>query len=497
VKLSLSKCWQTTDGRLVFQSSSHDLSQRRRGYLILDPSAPRPVVWTHDKPDTKLSSNGVAAIIRKHAPNAQLVGLALSDSNIHQEFLRLTMKTIKTGKTSGNDAATLLAPHLDTSGLFYISLVKHPHSQIDFIVEDTSYGRLRSNSQYTVRKPADKDTLNVNDLDPESFTFWLRDLIGSDPNDPKTAQPEGPHPAWRKSARDRVARRLKTLKKTLVQDQTKCPTAAEVADAEDDARLLQAYLWMIKPDMATLLLDEAVTGGRVRTINVDPEIEPGENLERLFLRAKKLRRALDLQGPRLAALRKEIQAHDQALSRLRDHNDFMTESDGLALLGELGLASKSRVPPPSKRTNQKSTIGRRFLTLDQAVVTIGRDAKESDLIVKSASAKDWWVHVAGGGHGAHAIISGAATRQKLSAASFRDAAILALHFSDRSRAQEGEVYLARRHQIRKRKGLAPGLWIIERAETKLVRYSSEDIAHLFAREIRDGIQREVARNGNS
>jgi hypothetical protein len=57
---------------------------------------------------------------------------------------------------------------------------------------------------------------------------------------------------------------------------------------------------------------------------------------------------------------------------------------------------------------------------------------------------------------------------------------------------EGEVYCTRRQYIRKQKGLAAGLWLVDKSETVLIRYSSSELADIFSKEIRAGIQRHKA-----
>jgi predicted ribosome quality control (RQC) complex YloA/Tae2 family protein len=473
VKLSLSKCWQTADGRLVFQCSSYHDGQRQKGYLVLNASEHEPVRFSREKPETVLTSHGVAAIIRKYAPASQLVGMAVSESSSDYEFIRLKLNSL------------------------YVTVCTKPERQIDVIYEGISQARLKSNAQYTIKKPADPAIMGVLDLEDSAFEYWLHNVLSEHHNQITPSVAEKNFPEWRRSARDRLSRRLKTLKKTLAQDERKCPDDQAVKDAEDNARLTQAYLWMVKSEMTALHLDATLTGDNARVIDLNPDLNPGANLERLFIRAKKLRRARELQAPRLKALRSEIELYEQTLLRLRDPAIELTESEIQAVLTTLGMMGKKPAQAVDKHITKKHALGRRFVTADRALITIGRDASESDQIVKSAAAHDWWVHIAGGGHGSHAIITGAATRQILSSEAFRDAAILALHFSDRSRAHEGEVYVARRQQIKKRKGMPPGLWLIERAETRLVRYNADDVAAVFARELREGLQREATRHGNS
>jgi predicted ribosome quality control (RQC) complex YloA/Tae2 family protein len=109
--------------------------------------------------------------------------------------------------------------------------------------------------------------------------------------------------------------------------------------------------------------------------------------------------------------------------------------------------------------------------------------------VKAAKSSDWWVHIAGGGRGSHVLVTGVSSKSPLNPSLMRWAGILALHFSDRSKAREGDVYCTRRQFIRKTKGLPAGLWLVDKSETVLIRYDQEELADIFSKEIRDGIQR--------
>ena len=59
--------------------------------------------------------------------------------------------------------------------------------------------------------------------------------------------------------------------------------------------------------------------------------------------------------------------------------------------------------------------------------------------------------------------------------------MLSIHFSKLRDGKAGEVYVTRKHNIRKKKGLAPGLWIVEKSETVFVRYSEKEIKDLLNR----------------
>jgi len=352
-----------------------------------------------------------------------------------------------------------------------------------------------------VAKPAPTEFTGVETISGDGFQAWLMSCFAGKPStdfmstssaDATVSRSSEPQllPAWRRDARERVARRLKTLKKTLAQDQGKIPSPADVDGVKKDAELLRSFLWMVKPESIELKLDASQTGDKARVIALDTEKTPGANLEGIFKKIKKLERAMQLGGPRIKDMEDSIQRFEDALERLRAPETPLTEQDVTAILRQLGLERAAQVTQPTRSSQTKITApGRKFQSADGHTILIGRNADESDKLVKLARSQDWWLHVAGGGHGSHVIINGNQFKTALPQNLTREAAILALHFSDRSASREGEVYVARRHQIKKRKGMAPGLWQIDRAEAIVIRYEPDELRDIFAREIREGVQR--------
>ncbi len=492
MKITMGKCWQSGYGAIVFQCSTHDGTTRQKGYLELNPAKnDSPVAFTLDKPAGDLAPKGVATLIRKYLDTGSLTAMALSPPGAAGEFIRLTFH----GKTSAGDPSEIM-----------LVITTRPDREITLLTNNKSLARLRETSSYTVAKPAPGEFTGVEDLSADGFQAWLMSCFAGNPSSAgeKTSSessadatqellPQLPPqllPPWRRAARERVARRLKTLKKTLTQDQGKVPVLQDVLRAKQDAELLRSFLWMIKPDAIELSLDSSQTGDTARVISLDPDKTPGANLEGLFKKIKKLEKAIHLGSPRVAEMADAIIRFEDALVKLRTPETRLTEQDVTAILRDLGLERAAASQTSTKTSSAKNTTpGRRFQSAEGHVILIGRNADESDKLVKLARSQDWWLHVAGGGHGSHVIINGNPFKTGLPQKLTREAAILALHFSDRSASREGEVYVARRHQIKKRKGMAAGLWHIERAEAIVVRYEPDELRDIFAREIREGVQR--------
>jgi NFACT N-terminal and middle domains len=492
MKITIGKCWQSDHGSLLFQCSTHDGKERRKGFLELSPTSPQgPVVFTEDKPKQNLTAGGIATLIRKHLPTGSLTMLALSepstdDHGTKHEFLRLRLQ----GKSSSGQNSELL-----------IIISTRPDREINVILDTLSIARFREKAKYTVPKKAIAEHLAAVDLDPSGFDAWVRQCFITTNEISQTPKNESPSadglpstlPLYQRAARDRVARRLKTLKKTVVQDQSKIPDRMVLDSAKKDAELLRSFIWMVKPESFELTLEDTQTGDGPRTIKLDPDLSAGANLEAAFIKIKKLERAMALGQPRVTAMAADIQRFERALETLRDPATKYSEHEVLTILRDLRLERKpaqEAAKHPVKHL--KASHGRCFQVLAGSYIVLGRNAEESDLVVKSSKSQDWWLHVAGGGHGSHVIIAGGGFKDRLPPNMLRAAGILALHFSDRSTSREGEVYVARRHQIKKRKGAAAGLWQIDRAESIVIRYEPDELAVIFSKEIRDGVQRPNA-----
>jgi len=477
--ISLGKCWQTESGGIVFQATvtAHSSSPKEKGFLLLSPpNTANPVSFVREKPQEQMHANGAAAIIRKYCPSSRVEGIGLNPAGHLPNFLRLRLKSN--------------TPNAEV----YIVLSGKPDEQIDFIVDGTSLARMQAKKTFTVRKTASQSCLNAVDLSDNEFHLWLSSLSEASANATMIENTnDAILSAERRQARDKITRRLKTLRKTLAQDLSKLPAAEAVQSAKEDARLLSNYLWLVKPGTHELKLDSTQTGTSPKVLEIDPDKSPGENLEKLFIQIKKLEKAFTLQGERTQKLKDQIHHYELALDRVKNPDLPLPPSETTQLMVDLGLTQAkvtAKVSKPLKTA--KPGLGRKFLLSDQVLLTLGRDAKESDQIVKSAKSSDWWIHIAGGARGSHVVVSGLPTRAQIPPNVLRAAGMLALHFSDRTNAMEGEVYCTRRQFIRKRKGLAAGLWLVDKSETVLIRYSASELTDIFSKELRAGIQRHKA-----
>ena len=217
------------------------------------------------------------------------------------------------------------------------------------------------------------------------------------------------------------------------------------------------------------------------TIDLDPDKSPGHNLDDLYVRIKKTRKTL-------------VIATDQAQSAERQLETMLADLEQLragTLCMEVVMRLLQRHKLPLERPTTRSETGltpvaqlwRVYVWREEnnnIPMMVGKSAAGSDALCRSARSNDWWLHAVGT-TGSHVIIPARALRATIpSMGLIRAAAILALHFSQRKADQCGEVYLTRRHLIKKRPAMPAGLWQIDKAETIFVSYETPELQNVLA-----------------
>lgn len=263
-------------------------------------------------------------------------------------------------------------------------------------------------------------------------------------------------PTWQRDARDRLSRRLKTLRKALVKRRGELPSASDILRLEREARALV-------------------------------EENRGSEINAAFTNWKKMKKTADAIGDQLLQLESSIDRAEKDLDRLR--RERLTETEVGDILVSHGIKSRqinaNRTTvniTKSERTPQVKDQAKdqyEFLIRGTARILVAKDARSGDRLVKSAKANDWWFHVVEG-TGSHVIVPAIqATGTKFSGEIpdyvARAAGILALHNSRLRDSKSGEVYVTRKASLRKKKGDPPGLWQVLRSSTMMIRYDSTEL----------------------
>lgn len=190
-------------------------------------------------------------------------------------------------------------------------------------------------------------------------------------------------------------------------------------------------------------------------VPLDPARGLRENMARCFQRARKLGRRPETVGPRLEAARRNLRRRldelellerapwdDPAARAVRERWTPPPESPAARPIG------RRRGPP-------EHVPFRRFTSADGHEILVGKSSRDNDrLTFQVARGFDAWLHVAGAA-GSHVIVRVPKGRPA-SETALRDAALLALHYSKLAAGGEGEVLVARRADVRRVRGGAPG-----------------------------------------
>ncbi len=291
-----------------------------------------------------------------------------------------------------------------------------------------------------------------------------------------------PLPDYQRSARDRLSRRLKTLHKSAQRLETEQAKATASTQLSLQATQLAAFLHLVRPDMIELRLSPAATGLAAElVIPLDGDKSPGQNLTDLHVQIKKSRRAATTLKAQLTALADDVTALTQDLSRLRAATLPLQAVEAMLQRYHLSKASQAQAPEETKtpfRTIYWQPAGTHEAA-ERIRMLVGKSAADSDELCRQAKGHDLWIHVVGT-TGSHVIIPFRQLKGGIDQQLIRAAAILALHYSKLRGDERGEVYVSRRQFIRKRKGMPPGLWQVDQAETMFFRYDGAELARLLS-----------------
>ena len=236
-----------------------------------------------------------------------------------------------------------------------------------------------------------------------------------------------------------------------------------------DGESLKAGLHLVRPGQASAVLPDALEPDRTRTIVLDPQLAPSENMAAIFRRYRKLRsREQHLAGD-LESLREEL----AELERLRQEVQSAADLAQLEALRETVLGTRRE----SRQGRDQGPM--RFRTAGGHEVLVGRSAKENDVLTRAARPSDLWFHTKDR-QGAHCILRPLPGRA-VGAPDRLEAALLAAYYSKQRHSSQVPVdYTFVRH-VRRPRGAAPGFVLYDHHETLFVTPSEEAIAPIRAR----------------
>jgi predicted ribosome quality control (RQC) complex YloA/Tae2 family protein len=280
-------------------------------------------------------------------------------------------------------------------------------------------------------------------------------------------------------ARERESALRKNLKKLLRR------TAALRRDLEQAGRyepyarygeLLKANLGSLKKGLATVSVvdyyDERLPE---LTIPLDPTKGPQGNMDAYFAKYRKFISAQREISPRLATIETEVQQIQAELQTIKN-GTWQAPSGG----GRIAPRATSHIRGKHDTFEERRGPFRRFVSSDGHPIFVGRNARENDeLTFGLAKSEDLWLH-ARGTPGSHVVVrldKGTEPPPE----TIRDAATLALLYSDLKKSGKGDVIYTRRKWVKKAKGQASGAVTVTQEKTIYVTLDKPRLDALKAR----------------
>ena len=254
--------------------------------------------------------------------------------------------------------------------------------------------------------------------------------------------------------RARLRRRLqKDLKK---KEKLQRALKTDIANAEQADRLagcaevLKAHLGNVQKGST----EHAAVDfeGHPMIIPLDPKLGPVENMQRMFDKAGRLRRAAKPIAARLEAVSREVDA-------LRLRTTQIEAADGTELNRIRRDMPEPARPPKSGASTAPGPVARlpyrEFSIFSGRPARVGRGAKDNDeLTLRYAKPDDLWLHVRGA-PGSHVVVP-MGRKEAPHPDLLIDAAHLAAHFSSMKGQSDVEVLYTRKRYVQKQRGTAAG-----------------------------------------
>ena len=284
-----------------------------------------------------------------------------------------------------------------------------------------------------------------------------------------------------KSNRKRIERKLRKLREEREKGERNIHLT-------ETGELLKANFHLIKKgEREVTVIDYSKAPPSEVTVPIEPSYTPQKNLEDIFKKAKKARKALEMLETRIPEEEEELAYTDTLLyecDEIRDESDYEKLKE---LLYEINYI-KNRVqrakdkermrrkrrdgggqggpPGPTQKKGQEEY--RLYHTDERNLeIRVGRSGKGNDALVKGSSQRDLWFHIEGMA-GSHVILR----LQKGDEAAkdeIIEAAELAAYYSKGRDGGKVPVIYTEIKNVRKPRGAHPGSVTVSKHSTVLVR----------------------------
>ncbi|MBS5852499.1 MAG: NFACT family protein [Bacilli bacterium] len=151
--------------------------------------------------------------------------------------------------------------------------------------------------------------------------------------------------------------------------------------------LLQANLYKVQKGMDKIIVDDFFHHQPLE-IQLDPMLDPSNNLKKLFAKSKKAKNALSMIDLQLKITSNEIKYLDEISNQIDFANNIDLEEIKMELIKNKYLKDKKESKPKNKKINITKYI------LNNNEILVGKNNIQNEYIThKLAKSYDWWFHV--------------------------------------------------------------------------------------------------------
>ncbi|MDT7041348.1 NFACT family protein [Candidatus Nitronereus thalassa] len=334
-------------------------------------------------------------------------------------------------------------------------LVNHKHEVVRSLKPDSQSAQRIQNYFNTGQKQNREDPDTDSPSEASSRSFPISAMLEQTFHDLEQNQ------AQRQLQEQQLAALRKAMKKaqrrvnSLTQDLEKAQRYCEYGRYGE---LLKGQLGQIKRGQSHVtLIDYYDEHLPELTLPLDPTKDPTWNLNDYFRKYRKF----------TGAQRKVLPRLEQAQAELAK----LTEDFQAAERGEMKPPEFPKPKPPTSprasKTQKTALPYRRYISEDGFSILVGKSAKDNDAVTfKVSKQDDMWLH-ARGTPGSHVIIE-LEKKKQVPPETLKDAATLALFYSDLRKSGKGEVIYTLRNNVRKPKGAKPGSVTVTQEKTTWV-----------------------------
>lgn len=229
---------------------------------------------------------------------------------------------------------------------------------------------------------------------------------------------------------------------------------------QHETLLLQANQYLLKNDQKEIELLDWETDQK-KTITLQPEFTPNEQLKKRFLKIKKLKSGIPKIEKMLDHINQKITEIESNLKTIENTNDL---NELLLLQKQLKIGREEKKDP-----NQlKKLPYYEFKTKSGLTILVGKNAKGNDILsFNVANGSDWWFHVHNYS-GSHVVLKLASKNIQPDEDSIKDALQCALFYSKAKEKGEGDICMTQCKFLRR----------IPRGKPGQVQLSQHKIVHI-------------------